>query len=92
MTRVSLRLADVSDPLNKIVAEKIIELAQAGERDPNGLCERTLSFFRVQRLGPNKGGVWACQDHGQAAANGGAEMTRANEEMTEHILRGGKLS
>jgi hypothetical protein len=56
MTRVSLRLADVSDPLNKIVAEKIIELAQAGERDPNGLCERTLSFFRVQRLGPNKGG------------------------------------
>ena len=34
----------------KIVTEKIIELAQAGERDPNDLCEPTLSFFR-ERLG-----------------------------------------
>jgi hypothetical protein len=48
MVRAALRLADVSDPVVKIVAEKIIELAQAGECDPNRLCERTLSFFREQ--------------------------------------------
>jgi hypothetical protein len=46
MVRAALRLADVSDPVVKIVAEKIIELAQAGECDPNRLCERTL--FREQ--------------------------------------------
>jgi hypothetical protein len=48
MTRAALRLDDRSDPINKIVAEKIIKLAQEGERDPNELCERTLSFFRPQ--------------------------------------------
>ena len=46
--RAALCLADVSDPVVKIVAEKIIELAQVGECDPNRLCERTLSFFREQ--------------------------------------------
>jgi hypothetical protein len=48
MTRAALRLDDRSDPINKIVAEKIIKLAQEGERDPNELCERTLSFFGPQ--------------------------------------------
>jgi hypothetical protein len=48
-TRTALRLADTSDPFMRLVAEKIIEFAQEGERDPNGLCERTLSFFREQR-------------------------------------------
>ena len=49
MTRAALRLDDRSDVLNKIVAENIIKLAQEGERDPNELCERTLSSFREQR-------------------------------------------
>jgi hypothetical protein len=48
MTRAALRLDDRSDPIDKIVAERIIKLAQEGERDPNELCERTLSFFRPQ--------------------------------------------
>jgi hypothetical protein len=48
MTRAALRLDDRSD-LNKIVAENIIKLAQEGERDPNELCERTLSLLREQR-------------------------------------------
>jgi hypothetical protein len=43
------RLDDRSEALNKIVAENIIKLAQEGERDPNSLCEQTLSFFREQR-------------------------------------------
>jgi hypothetical protein len=49
MARAALRLDDRSDALNKIVAENIIKLAQEGERDPDELCERTLSFFREQR-------------------------------------------
>ena len=32
MTRAALRLADGSYPVNKIIAEKIIEFAQGGER------------------------------------------------------------
>jgi hypothetical protein len=46
MTRAALRLDDGSDPAMKIVAKQIIELAQDGQRDPNELCERTLSFLR----------------------------------------------
>ena len=49
MTRAALGLADSNDPLMKLVAEKIIEFAQAGEHDPNGLCEQTLGFFSEQR-------------------------------------------
>ena len=48
MARAALRLDDRSDALNKIVAENIIKLAQEGERDPDELCERTLSFFGPQ--------------------------------------------
>ena len=43
MTCVSLRLADGSDPICNIIAEKIVALAQKGERDPNELCMITLS-------------------------------------------------
>jgi hypothetical protein len=52
--RTTLRLGEVSDSITQIVAEKIIELAQAGERDPNNLCERTLSFLREQRAEKRK--------------------------------------
>jgi len=47
MTRAGLRLAHSNDPIGKIIADKIIELAQSGERDPNVLCERTLSSLRA---------------------------------------------
>jgi hypothetical protein len=41
-----LRLADPSDPIVAIVAEKIIELARAGERNPDRLCEQALIDVR----------------------------------------------
>jgi len=50
MTCVALRLADRTDPICKIIAEKIIDIARDGERDPNQLCERALSFLRAQDL------------------------------------------
>jgi hypothetical protein len=31
-----------TDPLTEMVARKIIEVAQTGERDPNALCKRAL--------------------------------------------------
>jgi hypothetical protein len=46
MTRAALRLADRDDPAVAIIAKKIIELAKAGERNPDLLCERTLKDLR----------------------------------------------
>ena len=39
MALVALRLADRGDLANEILAHKIIELAKAGECDPERLCE-----------------------------------------------------
>ena len=44
----SLRLADRSDLATELLAKKMIEVAQQGERDPERLCERTLQGFRAQ--------------------------------------------
>jgi hypothetical protein len=41
--RASLHLSDVSDRFVEVVAKKIIELAKAGERNPDLLCERALA-------------------------------------------------
>jgi hypothetical protein len=37
-----LQLSDRQDPITEIVAKKIIEAAQAGERDPRRIRERAL--------------------------------------------------
>jgi hypothetical protein len=44
MTRVSLGLGD--DLANGIIAKLIIELAKAGERDPDLLCEGARKKLR----------------------------------------------
>ena len=44
MTRVSLGLAD--DFANGIIARRIIELAKAGERNPDLLCEGAIEKLR----------------------------------------------
>jgi len=44
MTRVSLGLAD--DFANGIIAKQIIELAKAGERSPDLLCEGAIEKLR----------------------------------------------
>jgi hypothetical protein len=40
--RLELGLMDRSDPLCKTVAKKIIDIAEAGERDPEKLCREAL--------------------------------------------------
>ncbi len=46
MTRAALRLTDRNDPIIEIIAKKIIELAKAGARNPDLLCERALKHLR----------------------------------------------
>jgi hypothetical protein len=50
MTRVALGIAERRDELNEMVAKRIMELAKQGERNPDLLCERTLTNFRAQYL------------------------------------------
>ena len=42
----TLGLAELSDPLRDMVAKKVIEFAQRGERDPGRLKELTLAAFK----------------------------------------------
>ena len=54
MTRLALGLADRGDIANELIAKRIIELAKAGERNPDLLCESAVKEFRerLQSLGP----------------------------------------
>jgi hypothetical protein len=47
MALVALRLADRGDLANEVLARKIMDLAKAGERDPERLCDGVLLEFRV---------------------------------------------
>jgi hypothetical protein len=47
MTLTSLRLVDRGDIANNVVAQKIIELAKSGERDPERLREAVLNQWRA---------------------------------------------
>ena len=49
MTRLSLGLKD--DLADGIIAKRIIELAKAGERNPNLLCEGALKKLRGHLYG-----------------------------------------
>jgi hypothetical protein len=37
-----LQLTDRNDPITELVASKIIQIAEVGERDRERLCQRTL--------------------------------------------------
>jgi hypothetical protein len=43
----ALKLTDRTDRLTMIVASKLIELARAGERDPQRLCDLTLDAIQA---------------------------------------------
>jgi hypothetical protein len=46
MTCIALRTGDCDDGVRKAIASKIIELAKAGERNPDILCEAVLKDIR----------------------------------------------
>ena len=47
MATIALRLVDRGDIANEVVARKIIELAKAGEHDPECLCDAVLQRWRA---------------------------------------------
>ena len=47
---VALRLSDRQDPITEIVAKKIVEIAENGERDYARLRDRALEEIRGQNL------------------------------------------
>ena len=44
---IGLRTGDCADDLKQAIANKIIELAKSGERNPDILCERALKSIRT---------------------------------------------
>jgi hypothetical protein len=50
MTRLALGLADRGDSANELIAKRIIELVQAGELNPDILCEVVVKELRVRGL------------------------------------------
>ncbi len=50
MARLALGLADRGDIANELIAKRIIELAQAGELNPDILCEAVVKELRVRGL------------------------------------------
>jgi hypothetical protein len=49
MICAALGLSDRGDRANEIVAKRIVELAKAGERNPDILCEGVLKGFRERQ-------------------------------------------
>jgi hypothetical protein len=43
-----LRLTDRRDPITEMLARKIIEAAQSGERDPNVLCRQAMDSMAAK--------------------------------------------
>jgi len=48
---VALRLTDRQDPITEIVAKKIVEIAETGERDPARLRDRAVEELHGRTLG-----------------------------------------
>jgi hypothetical protein len=46
MTCTALQIGDCDDGVNQAIADKIIDLAKAGTRNPDALCEQALSDIR----------------------------------------------
>ncbi len=49
IAHVALGLADRGDLADAFIAKRIIELAKAGERNPDILCERVLNEIRGEQ-------------------------------------------
>ena len=43
----ALHISDRDDPINKVIAQRIIEGARAGERDPNTLCQMAIKDLMI---------------------------------------------
>jgi hypothetical protein len=55
MTRLALGVPDRGDIANELIAKRIIELAKAGERNPDLLCESAVISQAVANVGVTQG-------------------------------------
>jgi hypothetical protein len=63
MVCVALRTGDCDDDVKQIIATRIIDLAMAGERNPDVLCERVVQDIRRGEEPPAEHGfVDRCPD------------------------------
>ena len=51
-TCIALRIGDCDDHVKQAIANKIIELAKTGERNPDLLCEHALEDIREPQVRP----------------------------------------
>ena len=49
LTCIALRTGDCADDVKQAIADKLIALAKAGERNPDVLCEEVLKDIRGQQ-------------------------------------------
>jgi hypothetical protein len=54
MARAASRQLDAVRPTDEAIAKRFIELALAGKRDADALCDRTLSDLRPTRRSPGR--------------------------------------
>jgi hypothetical protein len=47
---IGLRTGDCADDVKQAIANKLIELAKTGERNPDQLCERALENIREPHM------------------------------------------
>jgi hypothetical protein len=60
LTGAALKIEDGNEQAKEVLAEKLIELAEQGERDPEQLCEGVLRWVRdgwAKGPGKNQNGV-----------------------------------
>jgi len=50
MACVALRTGDCADDVKQAIANKIVALAKAGERNPDILCEQVLKDIRTPQM------------------------------------------
>jgi hypothetical protein len=61
MTCIALRVGHSTDDVRQAVADKIIALAKAGERNPDRLCEEVLKDIRTPQQ-------WTASEAAQSSA------------------------
>jgi hypothetical protein len=57
LARAALRHLDCSDPIDAILARKVVALAKEGERNPDVLCEKALTSLQLRKLTAARSGA-----------------------------------
>jgi hypothetical protein len=73
MSCIALHVGDCADDVRQAIADKIIALAKAGERNPDVLCERALQDIRQ---GGHQGGQVSARVRNPIPSAGGREQVK----------------